>query len=150
MHLNLQTDYALRILMALASTERQMSVDEIARSYAISRNHLAKIAQRLQALDLVTATRGRSGGLNLARPPAEINVGKVVRTLESLGSFVDCMSRDAPGCPVSGPCGLKGVLASALEDFLSRLDRYSLADLVPNRARFARQLSRQIEAAPTS
>ncbi|MBP8896865.1 MAG: Rrf2 family transcriptional regulator, partial [Sulfuritalea sp.] len=49
MHLSLQTDYGLRVLMLLASTDRQMSVDEIARSYGISRNHLAKVAQRLQS-----------------------------------------------------------------------------------------------------
>ena len=47
MHLSLQTDFALRILMALAASERQMSVDEIATSYGISPNHLSKVAQRL-------------------------------------------------------------------------------------------------------
>ena len=33
MHLSLQTDYGLRILMCLAAAGRQMSVDEIARGY---------------------------------------------------------------------------------------------------------------------
>ena len=49
MQLSLQTDYALRTLMALATAQRQLSVDEIARRYDISRNHLAKVVQRLQA-----------------------------------------------------------------------------------------------------
>ncbi|MBX9661695.1 Rrf2 family transcriptional regulator [Novosphingobium sp.] len=57
MHLSLQTDYGLRVLMLLASTDRQMSVDEIARSYGISRNHLAKVAQRLQSSGYVETVR---------------------------------------------------------------------------------------------
>lgn len=69
MHLSLQTDYGLRVLMLLASTDRQMSVDEIARSYGISRNHLAKVAQRLQSSGYVETSRGRGGGLRLAFLP---------------------------------------------------------------------------------
>ena len=46
MRLSLHSDYALRVLMALAATGRQMSVDEIARQYGISRHHLAKVAPR--------------------------------------------------------------------------------------------------------
>lgn len=84
MHLSLQTDYGLRILMLLASADRQMSVDEIARSYGISRNHLAKVAQRLQQSGYVDTARGRSGGLRLAVPARDLNVGTVVRDLENL------------------------------------------------------------------
>ena len=63
MQLSLHSDYALRVLMTLAAAERQLSVEEIARRYGISRNHLAKIAQRLQAEGFVTTHRGRGGGM---------------------------------------------------------------------------------------
>ena len=63
MQLSLHSDYALRVLMALVSAERQLSVDEIARRYGISRNHLAKVAQRLQSEGFVTTLRGRGGGM---------------------------------------------------------------------------------------
>src|SRR3546814_17123548 len=81
---SLHSDYALRILMALSATGRQMSVDEIAGQYGISRNHLAKVAQRLQALGYVSAQRGRGGGLTLAREPDAVIVGTVVREFENL------------------------------------------------------------------
>lgn len=141
MHLNLQTDFALRILMALAASGGQMSVEEIARSYGVSRNHLAKIAQRLQAMGYVTASRGRTGGLRLARAPEDVNVGTIVRSLESLNGFVECLAPTESGCPVNGLCGLKGALNAALGDFLTRLDRYTLADLLPDRNRFFAQLT---------
>ena len=82
MQLNLRTDYALRMLMALAATDRTLSIDWIAQRYAISRNHLAKVAQDLAAAGFVDTQRGRGGGLRLARPAADINVGAVVRSLE--------------------------------------------------------------------
>lgn len=141
MHLSLQTDYALRILMALGTAGEQMSVEEISCRYSVSRNHLAKVAHRLKTLGLIKATRGRGGGLSLARPPEEINVGEVVRAMENLGNFVECMQASTNGCPVVGACGLQGALARALQDFLRRLDQYKLSDLTPNKQRFAQLLT---------
>ncbi|MDE2563961.1 MAG: Rrf2 family transcriptional regulator [Sphingomonadales bacterium] len=140
MHLSLQTDYGLRILMLLASTNRQMSVDQIARSYGISRNHLAKVAQHLQSAGYIETSRGRGGGLRLGRPAGELNVGKIVRDLESLDAFVECMAPLRNMCPALGLCGLQNALGLALGDFLSRLDSYTVADLLPDPARFSRQL----------
>lgn len=140
MRLNLQTDYALRVMMALAAFGGQMSVDEIASGYGISRNHLAKVAQRLQALGYVGATRGRGGGIRLAVAPKQVNVGSVVRAFESLDGFVGCMDVTSPGCVVSGVCGLRHALDAALTHFLGHLDGYTLADLVPEAGPFLSQL----------
>lgn len=131
MNLNLHTDYALRILMALAATNRQMSVNEIANGYGISHNHLAKVVQRLQSLKYIETIRGRSGGVKLAQRPEEINVGSVVRSLESMEKLVACMSPNGSGCAIDGMCGLKNVLSEAVQDFLSRLDKHTLADIMP-------------------
>ncbi|MCF2515814.1 Rrf2 family transcriptional regulator [Sphingomonas sp. G124] len=140
MQLSLHTDYALRILMALAASEEQLSVDWIARRYGISRNHLAKVAQGLQSEGLIQTYRGRGGGMRLARPPSDINVGDVVRRFESLDSFVSCMG-GGPGCAINGVCGLRPALAGALRAFLDHLDEYSLADLVSERWPMLRRLA---------
>ena len=139
MQLSLHSDYALRTLMALATADRQLSVDDIARRYAISRNHLAKVAQRLQAEGYVQTFRGRGGGMRLARPAAEIVVGDVVRKFENFGSFVGCFVGEA-GCAVNGLCALKPALNGALDAFLAHLDGYRLSDLAPDRAAFVRRL----------
>lgn len=141
MHLNRHTDLALRLLMALSTMNRRMTVEEIAKRYGVSRHHMAKVAHHLQALGLVTATRGRGGGISLARPATEINVGAVVREMENLTTFVECMQPGSNTCPVAGACGLQGALSHALQDFLRRLDQYRLSDLTPNRQSFAALLS---------
>jgi Rrf2 family nitric oxide-sensitive transcriptional repressor len=141
MQLSLHSDYALRALMALASSERQLSVDDIARRYGISRNHLAKVAQRLQAEGFVETFRGRGGGMRLARPAGEICVGDVVRRFENFGGFVGCFAAES-GCAVNGLCALKPALNGALEAFLAHLDGFRLSDLVPDRAAFVARLER--------
>jgi Rrf2 family nitric oxide-sensitive transcriptional repressor len=135
MQLSLHTDYALRVLMALAATDRQLSVDEVARRYGISRNHLAKVAQGLQAEGFVTTFRGRGGGMRLARAAEEIVVGDVVRRFENLEGFVSCVAA-GKGCKISGLCGLQPALSGAVEAFLVHLDGFRLCDLVASPADF--------------
>lgn len=140
MQLSLHSDYALRILMALAASGRRLSVDDVARQYGISRNHLAKVAQELQAQGFVNTIRGRSGGMELARPAEDIFAGDVVRRFERVDSFISCFP-GGPGCAVNGVCGLKPALAGALEAFLSHLDPIRLSDLVPSRKAFLARLA---------
>ena len=146
MQLSRHSDYALRVLMALASGERRLTVDEISRRYAISRNHLAKVAQRLQAEGFVTSYRGRGGGMHLARPAEEIAVGDVVRRFENLEGFVACFAGGS-GCAVNGLCGLKPALSGALEAFLAHLDTMRVSDLVPDRSAFIDRLEQMAAAA---
>lgn len=146
MQLSLQTDYALRILMALAASDELLSVDWIARHYRISRNHLAKVAQALQSEGYVETFRGRTGGMRLAREAAAINVGEVVRRFENLGAFVSCMP-GGPGCAINGACGLKGALSGALEAFLEHLDGFTLAAITGRRKRLYDRLLAQTQVA---
>jgi Rrf2 family nitric oxide-sensitive transcriptional repressor len=141
MQLSLHSDYAMRILMALAARRERLSVDEVARQYGISRNHLAKVAQELQTQGFITTTRGCRGGMELARPPEEIVVGDVVRRFERLDAFLSCFGTDTGGCAVNGACGLKPALSGALVAFLAHLDGYRLADLLPNRKAFLARLA---------
>ena len=131
MRLTLYTDYAMRVLLYLgAQPEKVCSISEIARAYGISQNHLMKVAHDLGKAGYVEGVRGRSGGIRLARPADEINVGAVVRETEEGFDLVDCGS-----CIISPACGLNGVLGEALAAFMAVLDRYTLADLLKKRTK---------------
>ncbi len=136
MRLSVHTDYALRTLMYLAAHDGHHSITEIAGQYGISKNHLMKVAQRLVAEGFVESVRGRSGGLLLNQPADTINVGKVVRTFEDYGAFVECFDKASNSCVVSPVCGLRHVLADGVEVFLRHLDGFTVADLVGDRVRF--------------
>ncbi len=131
MRLNLQTDYALRLLMHLAAnSERLVRISDVADRFRISRNHLMKVAHLLGREGLIQTVRGRSGGLRLACSPQDIRVGDVVRRMEGGIHLVECFSEDGGGCLISGACRLKKALHEALRAFLAVLDGYTLADLV--------------------
>lgn len=142
MQLSLHTDYALRVLMTLAADDRHLSVDDIARRFQISRNHLAKVVQRLQAEGLVETFRGRGGGMRLARPADTITVGDVVRRFENLDAFVSCFAAGS-GCVINGVCGLKPLLSEAIEDFLTKLDQRRISELIPDPQRLRDRLLRE-------
>ena len=136
MRLTSFTDYGLRSLMRMASEPgRAFSTAELAAEFGISRNHLAKIMQRLASGGIVATRRGGGGGAILARDPREISLGEVVRLLERGQALVECFAPGGGDCTITGCCRLKGRLRSAEAAFLVELDRSTLADVaLPRRS----------------
>lgn len=136
MRLTRYTDYAMRILLYLGrEPERLSSISEIARAYAISQNHLMKVVNDLVNTGYLESVRGRNGGIRLARPPSQINVGALIRHCEDDFDLVGCGS-----CIIAPACGLTSVLDEALRAFLAVLDGYSLADVLARKGDFAHLL----------
>ncbi len=129
MRLTAFTDYGLRALMRIASDpSRGFSTAELAAEFDLSRNHLAKIVQRLVQGGILVTRRGGGGGAMLAQPAEQIRLGAVVRLLEAGGAgLVDCLTPGGPACSVDGRCGLKARLRRAEAVFLAELDRTTLA-----------------------
>ena len=132
------SDYALRVLMfAAVRGEKPFSVSEVAGKYQLSRNHLAKIINRLVRTGHLKARRGRRGGVWLGRDPKTIRLGAVVRMTENESPLVECFEASSNRCFLTPACRLKGVLAQALNEFYAALDRRTLADLVDHRGELA-------------
>lgn len=130
MRLNMQTDYALRLLMLLAvNTDALVTIAAVADRFSISRNHLMKVAHTLGKAGVVETVRGRAGGLRLARPASEIIVGDVVRQMEGDFALVECFQGGKGECLITPACRLKGALQEAMSAFLATLDGYSIRDL---------------------
>lgn len=136
MRLSLHTDFALRTLMFLATNDGHHSIGAIASGYGISKNHLMKVAQRLVTEGFVKSRLGRGGGLMLARPAADINVGAVIRVMEDMGGFVECFDPITNRCVVTPVCGLRRALAGGIEAFMAHLDEFTVAHLVGDAQKF--------------
>lgn len=132
MQLSTHTDYSLRTLiyLALRKDSVPVTVQEVSDDYGISANHVAKVAQTLTQLGYIQSLRGRGGGLVLATPARDINVGQLVRETENL-KLLECFGPDST-CPIEPGCKLKHVLMSAQQAFLAVLDEVCLQDLVGN------------------
>ena len=76
--------------LALGYGSGPVMVREIAEKQDISERYLEHILNRLRTAGLLRSTRGAKGGYELSRPPAEITVGDIVRTLEGPLDIVSC------------------------------------------------------------
>ena len=148
MELSQFTDYSLRVLIRAAVCEpgERTSARKIADAYGISHNHIVKVVHNLSKLGYLETTRGRGGGIALARPASEIGVGEVVRQTENL-AIVECLGPGGGSCCISPACGLKRVLAEAKGEFLKTLDRYQLSDICRPRSELRSLLGVQTAAA---
>ena len=129
MQLTRYTDYSLRVLIYLSlHQDKLVTIEEITEYYHISRNHLMKVVHDLSLKGFIETTRGKHGGMKLASAPDQILIGDVVRRMEPSLNIVECVTVDNEVCRVAPICSLKSVLDQALENFLSHLDQYTLAD----------------------
>ncbi|TGN40402.1 RrF2 family transcriptional regulator [Marinobacter confluentis] len=142
MHITRYTDYSLRVLIYLATRDNELStIQQIADSYDISRNHLMKVVHQLNKKGYIETIRGKKGGMKLRMHPGDINIGVLVRETEQDLSVVECLSGNN-GCRIAPVCGLKGMFNEAVEAFLKTLDQYTLQDVIPeaHRAQLLRLL----------
>lgn len=117
-----------------ARPETQCSVREISDYFGISRHHLVKVAHRLSQLGYVTSSKGKGGGIRLAFDPREMKIGDLVRQLELNMQLVECFDRETNTCKIVVDCQLRHCLKEAGEAFLGALNRYTLHDVVQNKA----------------
>jgi Rrf2 family nitric oxide-sensitive transcriptional repressor len=130
MQLTRFTDLGLRVLMYLATDTpgaAPVTIPELAERFQVSRNHLMKVVHFMGQHGLVHTTRGKGGGLALARPAGELSIGRIVRLLEPAHALIDC---ETPPCALHGGCRLKWALQQAESAFYASLDQVMLADAV--------------------
>ena len=130
MRLTTFTDYSLRVLIYLAGRpEHRATIAEVAAAFDISEHHLVKVVQFLGREAVLLNTRGRVGGMQLARAPSAINVGRVVRRAEGANRPAECFDEETNTCALTGVCRLQRVLGDAMKAFYATLDQYTLEDM---------------------
>lgn len=130
MQLKRSTDILLRVLLYLAShPEREpVSIPDLSEELNWNKNLVVKVAHMAVQEGLLKAARGRSGGLALAKPAKEYNLGQIVRLSEGAEELVSCSE---PPCPLLAcGCRLRSALRRAEEAFFKDLESYTLADLI--------------------
>ena len=100
MKLSVKSDYAARAVIGLSRhypTGTAMKVEELASESGTPANYLVQILIELKARHIVKSVRGKEGGYLLARPPAEISLGDVLRCVH--GRVFDPPALSDPHCP---------------------------------------------------
>ena len=84
MKLSIKSDYATRAVLWLAQHYADgvaRTVEDMASEQGIPANYLVQILIELKSAQIVKSQRGKEGGYLLARPPANITFGDVLRCI---------------------------------------------------------------------
>ena len=102
MHINLESDYAIRIVQCLAEQSSRTHTSEtdapfltaraIATATGVSSSFTLKILRKLVAEGIAVSYKGAGGGYELARPAASITLRQVIEAAEGPYQFSRCLS----------------------------------------------------------
>lgn len=128
------TDYALRIMVTLASRsdEKSVSARQLANEGKFSYDLGCKILQRLHKAGLVKSNMGPKGGFSLNREPSEITLIEIVNTLQG-GIRLNRCVLGGKGCERQADCAISEKLADLQQYINEYLGGISLAEIVRTR-----------------
>ena len=123
MKLSKKSDYALRALFTLVASRGSgpISIREIAEKNDIPRRFLEQIMLDLKSRGWVNSIAGRDGGFELAKDPAEITMGEIVRHFDGILAPISCVSTSHyEPCTQEGACKFRRVMLD-IRNYISRL-----------------------------
>lgn len=96
MQLKISTDYAIRIVLYLATTQTAATSAEISVKMGIPQTVIATLARPLQEAGILTTQRGSGGGFTLSRRPEDISLHEIINLIEGTTRINCCLeSEDA-------------------------------------------------------
>ncbi|MCD4732977.1 Rrf2 family transcriptional regulator [bacterium] len=128
MHVSTRSEYGCRAMLELSRNYGQgrLSADAISTRQEIPERYLEQILLALRRAGFIHSRRGPGGGYVLVRPPNEIFVADVIRTLDGHLAPVPCASETAyQPCPREENCGLHWLWVQVRNDLANRLENTS-------------------------
>lgn len=132
MKFSTKSRYGLRAMIELSLNYNQspVSVKTIAEHQGISEAYLEQIMSALTRRGLAKSIRGVQGGYLLARNPAKIKVGDIIRALEGPIVPVECVNKEDPiECERYENCVSRLVWEKVRDVVDEALDSLTLQDL---------------------
>ncbi len=133
--LSKKAKYAIKALIALAGREREepMRIADLAREEQIPPKFLELILLGLKNHGVLQSRKGKGGGYLLARDPADIYLGQIVRMFDGPLAPVPCASQTAyvpcADCRNEAVCGVHLAMKEVRDATAKVLDGTSLASL---------------------
>jgi Rrf2 family protein len=136
MRISKKTEYALRALFAIARASEVGShrIEQLSRQENIPIKFLEQILLSLRNDGLLSSKRGVGGGYRLARPPGEITIGEVIRSLDGPLTPLPCASTEARRerctCPDERTCPVRVLMVEVQARLAEMLDSRTLEDVL--------------------
>jgi Rrf2 family protein len=130
LRLSKKADYALLALRHLAAepTRFAVSARELAETFDIPPEILAKVLQQLVRAHLLESHQGIRGGYGLARPAVAISVVDVIQSIDGPFTVTACSEVDH-SCDQYSKCNIRDPLWRIKDRIVSALAATTVADL---------------------
>ena len=129
MRLKTKTDYCIRVLIYLQSNKGKVKIQDIAKSYNISKNHLSVAVNKLSELGYIITTQGPKGGIEFNKSSENRTIGELVSQVDNF-EIVECFDLESNTCTLDPHCKLKHMLSKATTSFIDELKNYKIKELV--------------------
>lgn len=137
LRINRQTDYAVRVILALATRGQgiRLSTAEIQREMLIPPALMTRIVAELARHGLVDTFPGREGGVSLPCPPSQITLKDVVEAFEGPILLSACLQvRGEDDCPFLSNCPVRSKWGRVQAAMMREMASISFDDLVQEAA----------------
>ncbi len=137
LHVSTRGEYGVRVMIDLARHYRigLRSLTDISLAEGLPVQYLEQLIKRLREAELVSSTRGAHGGYRLSRPPDEIRMSEVLRTLEGPIGLYSCVADDGVSVACDwdrlNHCSTRLLWSRLRSAIILTLDTMTLAELVP-------------------
>ena len=131
--INRQTDYAVRVVLALAKHGEgsRLSSAEIQQEMLIPKAFITRIVAQLSRHGLINTYPGRDGGLTLPRPASQITLKDVVEAFEGPILLSECMQvKGENDCPFQSNCPVRSKWGRVQVAMLREMASITFEDLV--------------------
>ncbi len=121
MRVTMKSDYGLRAMIDLAAHygAGPIASGAIASRQRIPEHFLDQLLVMLRRAGLLKSLRGPQGGHLLARPPAEITMGDVIRALDGNTAPMECLPTPS-ACELTPGCAIRDIWRQ-VEDYAQHL-----------------------------
>lgn len=135
MRLTTKSRYGTRLILDLGvyGDQKPVPLGDVSKRQNISLKYLEQLTVKLKKAGLIRSQRGAAGGHMLAKPPEDITVGMIVRTLEGQTGFTECADDRKNVCGVcnkAGDCLSRWVWVKAFNAMFDFLDSVTVAKLL--------------------
>lgn len=135
MRLTTKSRYGTRLVLDISvyGKEKPVPLSEVSKRQNISLKYLEQLTAKLKKAGLINSHRGPAGGHMLAKSPADITIGQIVRVLEETTMITECAEQDQQVCGVcnrAGECLSRWVWVEASRAMFKRLDEITIAGLL--------------------
>lgn len=131
--------YALKALLVLADeaagpAPEALTIEVIAKRSDTPKRFLEHILLELRNAGIIASTRGRSGGYQMIKAPAEVSISELLRLIDGPIAPLPCLSRRAyqrcEDCTSEDTCRIRKVFADIFWSYLLLIESLTLADML--------------------